>query len=73
MKKYFNIEQQNGCDFTTTDGVYWQFNYDGSATISDSAVNPKESIKVGVCYDGSVNCESEYPEVKEYLMRRPSR
>ena len=62
---YFKIKQQNGCDFTTYDGAYWQFNYDGSATVSDSAVNPATSVKVGVCYDGTLNCESEYPDAYE--------
>ncbi len=68
--KYFHIEQQNGCDFKTTDGVYWQFNNDGSATISDSVFNPQTSIKVGVCSNGSINCESEYPDVHEFTRGR---
>ena len=41
---YFYIEKQNpqnGCEFITADGTYWNFNsYDGSVTVNDDINNP---------------------------------
>ena len=68
--EYFKIVEQNGCNFETPDGVYWQFNQDGSATISDSSYNPIRSIKVGVCKDGQINCPEEYPDVENLLYNK---
>ena len=70
LEKYFKIYEGNGCNFTTYDHTYWQFNYDGSAKISDKKDGATVSVKVGVCYDGTINCESEYPEVNNFLNSR---
>ncbi len=67
INEYFKVYEQNGCNFKTYDGTYWQFNRDGSAVILDKKDGSTVSVKVGVCDDGTVNCESEYPEVNNFI------
>ena len=60
---YFYVTKQNGCEFITQDGTYWKFNsYDGSAVVKDDIYNPKYSINMGLCSDGTINCPEEYPQ-----------
>ncbi len=71
--KYFKnmkIKCQEGCNITTENGTYWQFNKDGSAKISNSKKNPIFQVDVGVCDDGTVNCDNKYPYVSGYIHSR---
>ena len=67
IKNYLRAEKVEGCNITTIDGTYWQFYQNGSAKISDDRYAPKITITVGVCKDGTINCESEYPDVKDLM------
>ena len=71
--KYFKnmkIKHKDGCNITTDNGAYWQFNKDGSAKISNSKRNSIFNVEVGVCDDGTVNCNSKYPYVSGYIYSR---
>ena len=62
ISEYFKVEEQNGCSFVTSDGVYWKIYIDGSAKISDDEKEPSKTVKVGLCPDGTFNCKRYYPE-----------
>ena len=66
ISNYFKVKSQDGCNFVNSDGTYWQINEsDGSFTVSDRKDNPTYTIKMGVCDDGTINCQSQYPQAYE--------
>ena len=59
---YFYTASKQGCNFTTIDGVYWEFDpKTGNAAISDSKDNPRYSVTVWTG-NGKVDDESNIPE-----------
>ena len=73
LGNYFKIYKTDGnCSFETADEIYWQFDpSNGSAVVSDKKQNPKYTIRMGVCSDGSINCPQEYPDVEKILNKKP--
>ena len=71
-ESYLKIDKKYGdCKFKTIDGIYWEFDgKTGNATISDNPVRPKKTFKVGVCYDGTPNCQKEYQETYDFVRSR---
>lgn len=68
LNNYFKVISQQGCSFTTADGVYWEFDPEkGSAIILDSGYNARYAVQVGQCKDGTINCADEYPDVSKIL------
>ncbi len=69
VEKYFNINTMySPCSFTTYDGVFWQVNpNDGSVIVADRYDSPRYIINMGVCENGQINCDAQFPQVREIL------
>ena len=63
--KYFRIMNQDGCNFETTDGAYWEFNpKTGNASVTDNISRPMHGVLLWT-KDGTINDSKVRPNQEE--------